>query len=47
MYGGIDLQKSLIEVLSSLGLPTDVAKVIWMLLPMAVMVLGVTVGALA
>ncbi len=47
MYGGIDLQRSLIEVLSGLGLPTDVAKVIWMLLPMLVMVLGVTVGALA
>ncbi|HBC43861.1 MAG TPA: NADH-quinone oxidoreductase subunit H, partial [Pseudanabaena sp.] len=46
MYGGIDLQRSLIEILTGLGLPADVAKVIWMLLPMAVMVLGVTVGAL-
>jgi NAD(P)H-quinone oxidoreductase subunit 1 len=46
MYGGIDLQRSLIEILTGLGLPADVAKVIWMLLPMAVIVLGVTVGAL-
>ena len=32
MYGGIDLQRSLIEVLTGLGLPADIAKVIWMLL---------------
>jgi NAD(P)H-quinone oxidoreductase subunit 1 len=32
MYGGIDLQRSLIEILTGLGLPADVAKVIWKLM---------------
>ncbi len=43
---GIDLQRSLIEFLMDLGLPLGLAKLIWMVIPMAVIILGVTIGAL-
>lgn len=46
MNTGIDLQRSLIELLTSFGLPFALAKVIWMLIPMIVIILGVTIGAL-
>jgi hypothetical protein len=47
MYGGIDLQRSLIEVLTGLGLPADIAKGNLDVNPhrSLVMVLGVTIGA--
>jgi NAD(P)H-quinone oxidoreductase subunit 1 len=44
--GGIDLQQSLIELLTGLGLTPGVAKAIWMPIPMAVIVLVATIGAL-
>jgi NAD(P)H-quinone oxidoreductase subunit 1 len=44
--GGIDLQRSLVEVLTGAGLSSGAAKAIWMPLPMILIVLVVTVGAL-
>nr|WP_320056814.1 NADH-quinone oxidoreductase subunit NuoH [Pseudanabaena sp. PCC 7367] len=44
--GGIDLQQSLIEVLTGMGLTPGAAKALWMPIPMAVIVLVVTIGAL-
>jgi NAD(P)H-quinone oxidoreductase subunit 1 len=44
--GGIDLQQSLIELLTGLGLTPGVAKALWMPIPMAVIVLVATIGAL-
>ena len=46
MNSGIDLQRSLVELLTGFGLPHDVAAALWLPLPMVVMVLVVTVGAL-
>ncbi|MEI6427510.1 MAG: NADH-quinone oxidoreductase subunit NuoH [Pseudanabaena sp. ELA607] len=46
MNSGIDLQGSLVEILTSFGLPHDVAAALWLPIPMVVMVLVVTVGAL-
>ena len=46
MNSGIDLQGSLIELLTNLGLPTGVAKTIWIPLPMVIIVGAVTVLAL-
>lgn len=46
MDTGIDLQQSLITVLVDLGLTPGVAKAIWLPIPMILMVLVVTVGAL-
>jgi NAD(P)H-quinone oxidoreductase subunit 1 len=46
MNSGIDLQGTFIETLMDLGLPADVAKVIWMPLPMILMIIGSTVGVL-
>jgi NAD(P)H-quinone oxidoreductase subunit 1 len=43
---GIDLQQSFTDALVGLGLTQGVAKAVWMPIPMIVMVLGVTVGAL-
>lgn len=46
MNPGIDLQGSFIESLKDLGLPADVAKALWMPLPMFLMIIGATVGVL-
>ncbi len=46
MNSGIDLQGTFIESLMELGLPADVAKAIWMPLPMILMIIGATVGVL-
>lgn len=46
MTSGIDLQGTFIETLLDLGLPADVAKAIWMPLPMILMIIGATVGVL-
>jgi len=46
MNSGIDLQGTFIETLRDLGLPGDVAKVLWMPLPMILMIIGSTVGVL-
>ncbi|WP_013322597.1 NADH-quinone oxidoreductase subunit NuoH [Gloeothece verrucosa] len=46
MNGGIDLQGTFIESLTDLGLAPDVAKVLWMPLPMVLMIIGATVGVL-
>jgi len=46
MNSGIDLQRSLVELLTGFGLPHDVAAALWLPIPMVVMVLVVTVGAL-
>ncbi|MEB3831960.1 NADH-quinone oxidoreductase subunit NuoH [Phormidium sp. CCY1219] len=46
MNPGIDLQGSFIKVLTDLGVPATVAKVIWMPLPMILMLLAATVGVL-
>jgi NAD(P)H-quinone oxidoreductase subunit 1 len=46
MSSGIDLQGSLIQLLTELGLPTGVAKLIWIPLPMALILAVVTVLAL-
>ncbi|MEL7038692.1 MAG: NADH-quinone oxidoreductase subunit NuoH [Cyanobacteria bacterium J06592_8] len=47
MNPGIDLQGSFVQALMDLGLPSGVAKVIWMPLPMGLMLVGATVGVLA
>lgn len=46
MNSGIDLQGSFIQSLMDLGLPAEVAKTIWMPLPMLLMIIGATVGVL-
>lgn len=46
MNPGIDLQKTFIQSLMDLGLPTGAAKAIWMPLPMGLMLIGATVGVL-
>lgn len=46
MNPGIDLQKSFIEYLGGWGLPADIAKAVWMPLPMLLMLLGATMGVL-
>ncbi|MDM9380642.1 NADH-quinone oxidoreductase subunit NuoH [Chlorogloeopsis sp. ULAP01] len=46
MNSGIDLQGTFIESLMDLGLPGDLAKAIWMPLPMILMIIGATVGVL-
>jgi NAD(P)H-quinone oxidoreductase subunit 1 len=43
---GIDLQQSLIEVLTGMGLTPAAAKAVWLPIPMAVIVLVATIGAL-
>ncbi len=47
MNPGIDLQASFVEALTQLGLPLQVAKLIWLPLPMALMLVAATVGVLA
>jgi NAD(P)H-quinone oxidoreductase subunit 1 len=46
MNAGIDLQGSFIQSLVDLGLPADVAKALWMPLPMLLMIMVATVGVL-
>lgn len=46
MNSGIDLQGSFIQALMQLGVPADVAKLIWMPLPMLLMLAVATVGVL-
>lgn len=43
---GLDLQHSFIEVLTQLGLPADLAKAIWIPLPLLLMLIAATVGVL-
>ena len=42
----IDLQSSTVDLLSGWGLPLPVAQALWLPLPMVVMVLVATIGAL-
>lgn len=46
MNPGIDLQQSFIEELTGLGLPSGVAKAIWMPFPMLLMIIAATIGVL-
>lgn len=46
MNPGIDLQESFIQDLIDLGLPADLAKAIWMPLPMILILIGATMGVL-
>ncbi|NWF58453.1 MAG: NADH-quinone oxidoreductase subunit NuoH [Fischerella sp.] len=46
MNSGIDLQGTFIQSLIDLGLSAEVAKTIWMPLPMILMIIGATVGVL-
>lgn len=46
MNSGIDLQGSFIQALTQLGLPADLAKLVWLPLPMLLMLVGATVGVL-
>ena len=46
MNSGIDLQGSFIESLKELGLTAEIAKVLWMPLPMLLTIVGATVGVL-
>jgi NAD(P)H-quinone oxidoreductase subunit 1 len=46
MNPGIDIQGSFIQVLSDFGIPSGVAKTIWMPFPMGLMLVAATVGVL-
>jgi NAD(P)H-quinone oxidoreductase subunit 1 len=46
MNSGIDLQESFIQVLLGLGVPSGVAQVLWLPLPMVLMLVAATVGVL-
>lgn len=46
MDSGIDLRGSLIHSLTDLGLPPEIAKVVWMPLPMGLMLVVATIGVL-
>ena len=46
MSPGIDLQGSFIESLTQIGIPSGIAKAVWMPLPMGLMLVGATVGVL-
>ena len=46
MNPGIDLQGSFVEALMNLGLPADIAHVLWLPLPMVLMVVGAVFGVL-
>jgi NAD(P)H-quinone oxidoreductase subunit 1 len=46
MNSGIDLQGNFIKSLMDLGLPSDLAKAIWMPVPMILMIVAATVGVL-
>ena len=43
---GIDLQRSFIELLAQLGLPAELAKAVWVPLPLLLMLISATVGVL-
>lgn len=47
MNPGIDLQASFVQTLIQLGLSSEVAQLIWLPLPMALMLVAATVGVLA
>ncbi len=44
MNSGIDLQQSVIEIFSNLGLPPGVAKLVWLPLPMVLMLVTAVLG---
>lgn len=44
MGQGIDLQRSFVELLTQLGLPTSVAKALWLPLPMTLILIAATVS---
>ncbi len=46
MNPGIDLQGSFVEGLTGLGLPSEIAKLLWLPLPMGLMIVSATVGVL-
>lgn len=46
MNPGIDLQGTFIQSLIDLGVPVEIAKVLWLPLPMVLMLVGATVGVL-
>ncbi|MBD2480421.1 NADH-quinone oxidoreductase subunit NuoH [Planktothrix sp. FACHB-1365] len=46
MNPGIDLQESFVEALTGLGLPSEIAKLFWLPLPMGLMLVAATVGVL-
>jgi NAD(P)H-quinone oxidoreductase subunit 1 len=46
MNPGIDLQGSFIQILIDLGLQADLAKVVWMPIPMLLMLVGATLGVM-
>ncbi|HLO47213.1 MAG TPA: NADH-quinone oxidoreductase subunit NuoH [Kamptonema sp.] len=46
MNAGIDLQGSFVQALTNLGLPGDLAKLVWLPLPMLAVLLGASVGLL-
>lgn len=46
MSAGIDLQGSFITSLTDLGLPPELAKTLWIPLPLGLMIIGATVGVL-
>lgn len=46
MNSGIDLQVSFVELLTQFGLPLELAKLIWIPLPLLLMLVGATVGVL-
>ncbi|MBD2392886.1 NADH-quinone oxidoreductase subunit NuoH [Cyanobacterium aponinum FACHB-4101] len=46
MSAGIDLQGSFITSLTDLGLPPELAKMLWIPLPLGLMIIGATVGVL-
>lgn len=46
MNPGIDLQESFVEGLTGLGLPSEIAKLLWLPLPMGLMLVAATVGVL-
>jgi NAD(P)H-quinone oxidoreductase subunit 1 len=46
MNPGIDLQASFIQILVDLGLSAEVAKIIWMPIPMLLLLIGATLGVM-
>ena len=46
MNPGIDLQGSFVEALINWGLPAEIAKVLWLPLPMLLMIVGAVFGVL-
>lgn len=46
MTPGIDLQRSIVQILTDFGVPPELAKVVWMPIPMLLMIVAATVGVL-